>query len=89
MAKTIKTQLREVKPKPEPTTPYRFGTNAAPYANEDLAAKWYAAVAWLRRGKRSRWLLDNVAPPKWRDVFDDNGQQNPEWYSSIKASVEA
>ena len=70
----IKTELREVKPKPEPTAPFRFDTTKAPYANEDLAAKWRAAVAWLRRGKKSKWLLDNVAPAKWRDVFDDEGK---------------
>ena len=74
MARTIKTELREVKPKPAPVAPYRFDTAAAPYTNEDLATKWRAAVAWLRRDKCSRWLLDNVTPGKWRDVYDDEGK---------------
>lgn len=75
----VKTQLRAVVAKSAPAAPYRFDTTNAPYIDEDLATKWRAAVAWLRRGKKSKWLLDNVAPAKWRDCFDEQG----------KASVEA
>lgn len=74
----VKTQLRAVPVKAAPVAPYRFNTEQAPYACEDLATKWRAAVAWLRRGKKSKWLLDNVAPGKWRDVFDDQGKASAE-----------
>ena len=81
MARIIKTQLREVKP--VVATPHRKDVTRAPhnadpygtaFTDVSHARKWFAAVAWLRRGKKSKWLLDNVAPAKWRDVFDDEGK---------------
>jgi hypothetical protein len=73
----VKTQLRAVV-KPAPVAPYRFNVGVIPYSDPDLRAKWLAAVEWLRRGKKSKWLLDNVAPGKWRDVFDDQGKASAE-----------
>lgn len=40
-------------------------------ANEAHQAAYVRAVNWLRRGKRSRWLLDKgAAKPKWAALPD-------------------
>jgi len=49
--------------------------------SEHLQAAYTAAIAWMRRGRSSRWVLDNgSSAPRWRSnpTTDPSGRPNPE-----------